>query len=726
VSVCLLLFMTYFKQLIAAAFLMVVIYGQVCPSQTIAGGILSGNRFHNLDSLTFGVGSNVTLQNGTSVQCYNYTFQTPFSSTYQVAVGIFYINPATTAFEGAASNNFAYYVRPYSSNSLNSISFQVRTPWSLNQWTKLSIRFMAENRNDIELGSRIIDSSFVGGCGPKSQIMSFNFERNWAVTPTLVVRVFLSGISETTTAGSTLELRMSTATANSQGATFNLTINGASFIDLYYIGYLLYDPNNFGIQAVDGLFERVAVFNALTQQLPNNRINSYTYSLYGLSGYEFNAMYPLSFNVAVDNNLLMTVGSNNQLQSYFAVGYFLAQGSCSTCPNFPYLSGVNCVQTCQQGLPQNGICPNVSSCPINSIWNGTTCICNSGWFNISGACQQCPSGTTYNGIQCVNVAPVCPQNSNFNYTINQCQCNSGLFNISGVCQQCPYGAYFNGLICVQSGTTCPLNSAYNSNTGQCQCNSGLYNISGVCQQCPPGTQWNGQTCAQFGVPCGQNSVYNVTINMCQCLSNFYNISGVCQQCPANSQWNGQQCIQIIAPVNPSGPNITCPGGTNCVLLCSNYPNVVYSSALNQCICATNTYFISGYCQSCPQGWTFNGATCVQPVQTCPLNSVLNGNTCVCVNGYIQYPSGCVSSVVPPGPVSCADGMYYNSRNKKCVLCPNGCASCTNGNTCKKCSPGYSVQNGQCNEICGDGIRFVLPCDDGNRRDGDGCSSQCQI
>jgi cysteine-rich repeat protein len=33
---------------------------------------------------------------------------------------------------------------------------------------------------------------------------------------------------------------------------------------------------------------------------------------------------------------------------------------------------------------------------------------------------------------------------------------------------------------------------------------------------------------------------------------------------------------------------------------------------------------------------------------------------------------------------------------------------------------------RCDEICGDGLLFELPCDDGNLRDGDGCSSACTI
>ena len=39
---------------------------------------------------------------------------------------------------------------------------------------------------------------------------------------------------------------------------------------------------------------------------------------------------------------------------------------------------------------------------------------------------------------------------------------------------------------------------------------------------------------------------------------------------------------------------------------------------------------------------------------------------------------------------------------------------------------YNPVTQQCDEICGDGMLFDLPCDDGNTINGDGCSSTCQI
>lgn len=35
-------------------------------------------------------------------------------------------------------------------------------------------------------------------------------------------------------------------------------------------------------------------------------------------------------------------------------------------------------------------------------------------------------------------------------------------------------------------------------------------------------------------------------------------------------------------------------------------------------------------------------------------------------------------------------------------------------------------NNVCQDLCGDGIRITLSCDDGNKLIGDGCSSTCSL
>ena len=64
----------------------------------------------------------------------------------------------------------------------------------------------------------------------------------------------------------------------------------------------------------------------------------------------------------------------------------------------------------------------------------------------------------------------------------------------------------------------------------------------------------------------------------------------------------------------------------------------------------------------------------------------------------------------------------------CLPCPDGCLSCFDCYRCRYCKPEfiYNPLTEQCVEHCGDGHKFVLECDDGNNRDGDGCSRDCKI
>lgn len=49
-------------------------------------------------------------------------------------------------------------------------------------------------------------------------------------------------------------------------------------------------------------------------------------------------------------------------------------------------------------------------------------------------------------------------------------------------------------------------------------------------------------------------------------------------------------------------------------------------------------------------------------------------------------------------------------------------------SCLKCSnvEGYTLVDGECDEICGDALIFDDLCDDGNNLNGDGCSSICTV
>ena len=77
---------------------------------------------------------------------------------------------------------------------------------------------------------------------------------------------------------------------------------------------------------------------------------------------------------------------------------------------------------------------------------------------------------------------------------------------------------------------------------------------------------------------------------------------------------------------------------------------------------------------------------------------------------------------------CKVATYFDGQEQQCLPCSDGCLSCQSCYSCTQCRPEYTYNSYSqlCNEVCGDGLRFNLACDDGNNVDGDGCSSDCKI
>ena len=52
--------------------------------------------------------------------------------------------------------------------------------------------------------------------------------------------------------------------------------------------------------------------------------------------------------------------------------------------------------------------------------------------------------------------------------------------------------------------------------------------------------------------------------------------------------------------------------------------------------------------------------------------------------------------------------------------------CTSASNCTECNQYFTLVGDTCEEVCGDGVLFVLECDDNNTDSGDGCSELCQV
>lgn len=148
----------------------------------------------------------------------------------------------------------------------------------------------------------------------------------------------------------------------------------------------------------------------------------------------------------------------------------------------------------------------IAICLNNSFYNETTtsCQCNFGYVNISGICDICVSGQTYNSIsQTCN----CPLNQFFNTTINLCQCSSTFFNFSNSCVSiCPSGYTSLNGICVQNIITCQTNQTLVN--GKCECIPDTFLINGICTSCSSGKFYSLLT----------SSCSNCTTNCVKCLN----------------------------------------------------------------------------------------------------------------------------------------------------------------------------------------------------------------
>lgn len=218
------------------------------------------------------------------------------------------------------------------------------------------------------------------------------------------------------------------------------------------------------------------------------------------------------------------------------------------------------------------------------------------------------------------------------------------------------------------------------------CNSGFYLDGKECKRtvaCPPRSSWD------------------PTSLICVCTATGeYLINGVCQVCPVNSGWNGTQC--------------TC--------------RTEFFPIAGSCQqCSLNSKFMQGQCV-CNFGFFGNGLTCTSCHSTCgSCSGNLPTNCLTCANASYTFTSGvCILR-------QCDSGFYLNTSIQQCKRCLEYCASCSSEISCDTCITGFQVQTisiiivaQTCEEICGDGRKFYLDCDDGNSVNGDGCSADCQV
>lgn len=143
----------------------------------------------------------------------------------------------------------------------------------------------------------------------------------------------------------------------------------------------------------------------------------------------------------------------------------------ASCPSNPHYS--DGLGGSSAGSVESGECS--VSCPSGTSWNGVQCVCTDVGGGLSTSCvSTCPSGMSWNGTRCVSPPVSCPSGT----TWDGSQCVSTL---------CPAGYSWSGSACVCilpngcAAPTCP--SGYIWNGAQC-----------VSTSCPVGYLWDGSQC----------------------------------------------------------------------------------------------------------------------------------------------------------------------------------------------------------------------------------------
>ena len=499
----------------------------------------------------------------------------------------FILYSAINGFGVNPSNVIYFSVRPLLVTSAVAIPFQVRTQWRYAYWNTITINFLAETRQDIDAGTRIIDAGLSPCSAQSSSTISLYYANTGSYTN---ISVFLSGF-EASSSNSVIDIRISGVNQVGSGFSFQVSTQAGNTITTVWVGYVAFSVGTSSIIYLGGVFQQNGILN--TQSYPLN-IQSFGPNFFGLSGISFNSNNALGFTTSLNpSSLTYTIssGSLNYASSNYIILVIQSQTNtgCGSCQGYPYAYNSVCVSQCPSGTyPGNGVCSNTPTTPVNlcaavpnSSFNGTYCICNQGYTQQGNACVQ------------TAVSNLCSHIPNSNYNGQFCICNSGFIQQGNGCIAQPT----TPPIITPPITTPPVVTPPTSTTNPC----GFI----------PNSFFNGTSCAcsQGYVQSGSVCVPIAANNPCSFISNS-NYNGFTCVCNTGYVQSGQACVlqnTVVTTVSPTNvPVITTP---TIIIGGGSTTNTTTGPPIT---CAQGTYNLRGRCENCPSGCAVctSNTTCV--------------------------------------------------------------------------------------------------------------------
>lgn len=260
-------------------------------------------------------------------------------------------------------------------------------------------------------------------------------------------------------------------------------------------------------------------------------------------------------------------------------------------------------------------------------------------------------------------------------TVTSCAtCNSAISN----CAACTPN-FAGGAVC----TTC-IDKYYTSTGAACQpctdidANCYFCNNQGRCTQCLYGYYVNTTT-----YKCDPQPACSVT-NCAQCTTTDGTLCVTCNP-----------YFVISADTRTCAPPASCPNGmTFNGATCACRPGT-YSTATACPTCSSNCLTCSSVsaCSSCSPGYYIDSgycSACGSYCQTCTSGTICT----MCMSGYSLTSGACLVNPTPNIAVAQVGGVP--------VICPVGCSTCSSTTVCTSCLNGFAIQGNtcvQCDQTC---------------------------
>ena len=321
--------------------------------------------------------------------------------------------------------------------------------------------------------------------------------------------------------------------------------------------------------------------------------------------------------------------------------------ACNSCTPPLLLQGTNCQISCNDGFTALGsVC---LACPAGCqrCTESLTCYyCRDGWYEYKGGCYQvCPAGTIGDSRggnwKCVPCNEPCKTCINHPSYCTSCLNGMGYLQTSANMQSCVLscvpGTYASEGVCQVCDFRCATCLGSASNCLSCPDGQILY--KGGCWAVCPAIQLQA---VGMNASCVDN-----------CPDGYFKLSATeCSPCSI-------QCT-------------TCEGGPSNCTSCLHGSVSVNGTCVTQC--GENEFNFQGVCVACSESCY----GCANSPQNC----------LECASGYVK-----TGSICEPG---CLSYQFFETRQKRCISCGPGCATCSSYNYCTSCqNPAITPRSGVC-------------------------------